>query len=317
MAVFTHVSEKEVRTLLSNYDLGDYVRHEGIQAGVENTNYHLFTTTGRYILTLFEMRIQSSSLPFCFRFMEHLRKNGISCPNVVRDLQGSETRIVCDRHASILTFLEGKAVEEKDITPDHCRKVGAYLAAMHGAGEGFEAFRPNPVGMEEWNTLYCKVVPKADDVEDGLAEAMVDVLIDVREQHPGGKLPYGPVHADFFPDNVFFTDGDVSGVIDFYFSCTDVLIYDAAVTFNAWCGNADFTLSPEKAAAFWDGYESVRGLTPLERKYFPLMRKAAALRILLTRLHDWVFRPEDDVLIKAKDPAEYIAKLKWDVTDVL
>ncbi len=310
MAVFTHVPEAKLRNFLFGYDVGDFVSYEGIQAGVENTNYLLETTKGRFILTLFEARIREDSLPFCFRYMEHLRKNGISCPTVVPDAQGYETQIFCSRPTSILTFLQGASLQESAITPAHCEKIGAYLAHMHKAGEGFEAYRPNPVGQDEWNALYCKIAAAADTVEEGLAERVVDVLIDVRENQPG-KLPFGPVHADLFPDNVFFTGDDVSGVIDFYFSCTDTFIYDAAMTFNAWCGAPDFSLDTAKATAFWRGYQSVRPLSSLEKKYFPILRQAAAMRILLTRLHDWLFQPDEDVLIKAKNPKEYIAKMEW------
>lgn len=311
MAVFTTVPQDALQAFLRSFDIGVLKEYTGIETGVENTNYRLDTDQGRYILTLFETRIRASALPFCFKFMEHLRKGGISCPRVVKDEQGYETRILCDRPTSILTFLDGKAVEINEITPQHCFEIGQTLAKMHISGAQFEAYRPNPVGPDMWSSLYTKTVGQADEVETGLSDKISDVLIDAQERRQV-HFPFGAVHADLFPDNVFFQDNKVSGVIDFYFSCTDSLIYDAALTFNAWCGCDEFALDENKAKAFWEGYRTHRRLTSLELKYFPDVQKMAALRILLTRLHDWIFQPEDNVLVVAKDPREYSAIMDWD-----
>lgn len=312
MAVFTPVPRKELEKMLMYYDIGSLVNYEGIEEGIENTNYLVETDKGRYILTLFETRTRASALPFCFRFMDHLHAGGISCPTVIKDVYGYETRMLCSRPASILSFVEGRPVAQADLMPDHCYKIGAYQARMHKASAGLDAFRANPMGFDEWNALYCKTASRADSVQDGLAEMMIDTLVDIREGIPS-KLPSGPIHGDLFPDNVFFNDaGEISAVIDFYFSCNEAYLYDACLTFNAWCGNADFTLDAAKGKAFWAGYQSVRPLQQLERKYFPLMRKAAAIRILSTRLHDWLFPPEDEnVVLTPKNPKEYIIKLQW------
>lgn len=311
MAVFTHVPENELRKFLLSYDIGDLEHYVGIEEGVENTNYYMRTTKGEYILTLFESRIRGGSLPFCFQFMKHLHANDISCPTVIKDVQGYETRMFCSRPASIINFVQGRPIASSDITAAHCKNMGAYQAAMHNAAKGFEAYRENPMGFNEWHNLYCKTASKADTVQEGLADLLIGTLVDIREEMPT-KLPSGAIHADLFPDNVFFIDDKVSAVIDFYFACNDFFLYDACLTFNAWCSNTDFSINEEKACAFWQGYKEVRSLTSLEHKYFPLVRKAAALRILMTRLHDWVFPPEEEnVILTPKNPEEYIVKLQW------
>ena len=315
MAVFTHVPRKDLEILLTSYDIGELQSYEGIEEGVENTNYKVVTTKGSYILTLFETRIRAVSLPYCFHYMEHLHKGGISCPYVIKDTQGYETRMMCSRPASFLNFLEGRPIEGEKITPDHCYQIGEYLAKMHKGARDFEAFRANPMGIDEWDKLYCRTQSRANEVEEGLADLIIDNLMDIKEIKDTHlmALPQGSIHGDLFPDNVFFQDDKVSAVIDFYFSCNDYFVYDAAITFNAWCGKADFSVDDEKAKAFFKGYNSIRTLKPLEVKYFALVRRAAALRILLTRLYDWLYPPDEgDVLLTPKNPDEYIIKLKWD-----
>lgn len=311
MAVFTHVPQNELEKFLLSYDIGTLEHYEGIEEGVENTNYYMRTSRGEYILTLFETRIRAVSLPFCFQFMRHLHGRGISCPVVVSDVQGVETGMFCARPTSVIKFVQGRPIAPNDITIQHCYNMGAYQAAMHNAASGFDAYRENPMGFNEWHSLYCKTSSQADSVQEGLSELIINTLVDVREDMPK-NLPSGAIHADLFPDNVFFMGDDISAVIDFYFACNDSFLYDACLTFNAWCSNADFSVNEEKAKAFWEGYQSIRALPSWEKKYFPLVRKAAALRILMTRLHDWLFKPEEEnVILIPKNPAEYIVKLQW------
>lgn len=318
MAVFTTVLENDLRKFLMSYDIGDLVSYSGIQEGVENTNYLLETTKGKYILTLFESRTRASSLPFCFHFMEHLDRNGVSCPVVVEDVQGYETRMFCSRPTSIISFLEGQSIPLKNVTADHCAKMGAFLARMHNVSSNIEAYRENPIGFDEWNRLYCKVHSQLDDVSEGLSDTIIDLLVDIKERVPS-SLPGGVIHGDLFPDNVFFKNDDVSAVIDFYFSCNESFLYDACICFNAWCGDVDdYTLDFEKAELFWKGYQEHRQLTSIEKKHFSLIRKSAALRILMTRLHDWIFPPEEqNVMLTPKNPDEYVVKLNWSDDDLI
>jgi homoserine kinase type II len=340
MAVFTHISEKELERLLSCYNLGALERFEGIEEGVENTNYHVFTDKDRFILTLFERRIEAASLPYCFGLMNHMRAKGIACPNVLRDSQNYQTRILASRPAAMLTFLEGRSIKSSDIKPHHCAAIGTLLANMHKASSGYVAMRSNPVGLPTWEKLFCKVQSYADEVAPDLSYDIVDTLMDIREKHPF-PLPAGAIHADLFPDNVFFDDAgqNVTGVIDFYFACHDSYLYDLCLTLNAWCGDDEtYSFDAEKAKAFIDAYQSIRPLSSLERKYFPLLRRAAALRILMTRLHDWFLGPEDqdeanfemqkeggmaheggmpNVVLVPKDPEEYAVKLRWKIPDDL
>ncbi len=301
MAVYTPVDADQVRAFLSPRGLGDYVRHEGITQGVENTNYHLFTTTGRYILTLFEKRVRAEDLPFIFAYSGHLAEKGLSVPariGPIGELAG--------RPAAIITFLEGRDTLLEDVTPEQCAQVGATLARMHVAAGDFTQQRANPVGPAQWQALFDAVKDHADPA---LCAIIQSALKEVAST-PWHKLPCGAVHADVFADNVFFDDaGKLTGVIDFYFSCTDAFAYDLAITLNAWCYDRQGRGIDARIEAMLHAYLAVRPLDDAERAAFPALRRAAALRFLMTRLYDWTFTPTGADVVR-KDPAEYLAKLK-------
>lgn len=312
MAVYTHVEVHEVAEFLGRYDLGDFRSYEGITQGVENTNYHLHTESGRYILTIFEKRIRREDLPFVFGFTAHLKNAGLNVPDAYPDKSGQIIGTLAGKPAAIIRYLEGAGVPDAAITPAHCAELGATLANMHKAAAGFGGVRHNPVDYAVWKKLLGDAMSKTDVLEDtdrraidiALADyAMLDML----------SLPRGAVHADAFPDNVFFEGEKLSGVIDFYFGCTDAFVYDVAMTLNAWCFKTDGTIVPERLKAFVDAYERVRPLNAAERAAFRTLRRAAALRILATRLYDWVFTPADAKVVK-KDPLEYAKKLRADIT---
>ncbi|MBU6235673.1 MAG: homoserine kinase [Alphaproteobacteria bacterium] len=312
MAVYTHVSAHDIVGFLANYDLGVYEGHRGITQGVENTNYHLQTDRGRYILTIFEKRVRREDLPFIYGFTNHLRHAGITVPDTYADRVGRTVGTLAGKPASIIRFLDGAGVPDADVTPSHCTQVGTTLAQMHKAASTYKQHRENPVGFAQWQKLLSDALPRtdllsADDI------AAIDSALEEYEGLDLHNLPHGAIHADAFPDNVFFRDGTLRGVIDFYFACTDTFVYDTALTINAWCFDTKGQIQPDRLAAFIGAYQQVRPLSDDEREVFPALRRAAALRILSTRLYDWEFTPKDADVVK-KDPREYVAKLKSDIT---
>jgi homoserine kinase type II len=315
MAVYTKVSEEELRDFLEGYDLGQLASFEGIEEGVENTNYHLFTTKGRYILTLFEKRVNPSDLPFFFAFTDHLTDAGIKCPGALPDKNGKNIGELCSRPAAVISFLEGEGLEIADITADHCRQLGREAGRMHEAAAGFNMSRKNSVGLPMWKELAKKAAGRADEVEKGLADLISGELEYLENNWPSG-LPEAAVHADIFPDNVFFKDGKISGFIDFYFTATEYLAYDLALVINAWCFDTGNSFVRERFEALMNSYEAVRSLNDKEIKNLSVLCRGAAMRILITRLHDWLYHPPD-AIAKPKDPREYIEKLLFHQNDGL
>lgn len=309
MAVYTHVSEDALKDFLNRYDVGTLTGYEGISEGVENSNYHVFTDKGRYILTLYEQRVSEVDLPFFFAFMNFLSGRGILCPHVLRDQSGADLGRLADRPAALVSFLEGKGVRPEAITPDHCAQLGQTLARMHRAAQHFPGARTNTAGFDLWESLAKRTASRADEVETGLAERIRLELAFLKDRLTD-DLPSAVIHADVFPDNVFFRDGELYGFIDFYFSCTGALIYDLALVVNAWCFDGQDALCKDRLSALLSGYQGERSLMDSERRAFQAQCRAAAIRILSTRLHDWLFRPED-ALVCPKDPKEYLRKLAF------
>lgn len=301
-----------VSDYLKTYALGAYVSHEGITQGVENTNYHLHTTTGRYILTIFEKRIRREDLPFVFGLTSHLKALGINVPDTYPDKNGGVIGTLAGKPAAIIRYLEGAGVRDSDITPDHCAQLGRALAQMHLAACNYKGTRDNPVSQPVWEKLLGEAIPRTDLLDDETQNEIQKILAEYRMVNRKA-LPWGAVHADVFPDNVFFSGKQLSGFIDFYFACSDAFVYDTAITLNAWCFTTDGVLVPKRLEAFAQSYESVRPFSKDERQAFAVLRRAASLRFVATRLYDWVFTPREATVVK-KDPAEYIKKLKADVT---
>lgn len=300
MAVYTQVSADQIKAFLKGCNLGDYVSHDGIIKGVENSNYHLQTTTGQYILTLVEKRTDPKDVPFVTAFMRHLASQGLPVPNVLAE------GVIINKPAIIIEFLAGEDMYCKEITPDHAAQVGSTLADMHLKSESFKGVRTNPVGFPQWQEMFEALKGRMDP---GIAEVISNAL-DACACDEWQKLPRGAVHADLFPDNVFFKDGKLTGLIDFYFSCTSAYVYDLAVTINAWC-YGPFYSYPDCLAAFLKAYEAKRPLSDLEREMFPAIRKAAALRFFLTRSYDWCFTPAG-ANVRKHDPNEYFEKMEVD-----
>lgn len=307
MAVYTDVSDEELSAFLREYDLGALVAFRGIAEGVENSNFSLRTTSGDFILTLYEKRVDPKDLPWFIGLMRHLAEGGIVCPLPVAGRDGEALRQLCGRYAAITTFLPG--VWPRRVRPEHCRPLGEALAQLHLAGEGYAAERRNTLGPDAWGPLLERCGTGSDTVLPGLARELRTAVDSIVSAWPDA-LPRGHIHADLFPDNVFFLGGQVSGLIDFYFACTDLLAYNIAVCLNAWCFEPDFAFNATRARALLRGYSSVRPLSDAELEAMPVLAQGAALRFLLTRLYDWLNTPAGALVVR-KDPLDYLRRLRF------
>ncbi len=307
MAVYTEVTDEALAAFLADYDIGSMVAFRGIAEGVENSNFSLRTTAGDFILTLYEKRVDPADLPWFLGLMEHLAKRGIVCPQPVHGRDGEALRHLSGKHAAITTFLPG--VWPRRVRLEHCGPVGAALAALHVAGSDYAPTRWNALGPHGWRPLLERCRARANEVQPGLAAELETALTGILAAWPR-DLPAGHIHADLFPDNVFFLDGSLSGLIDFYFAATDILTYDVAVCLNAWCFEADFSFNVTKARAMLRAYVEVRQLTAVERAALPVLCQGAAIRFLLTRLYDWLNTPRG-ALVTRKDPIEYVRRLRF------
>jgi homoserine kinase type II len=307
MAVYTEVTDEALADFLSGYDIGTMVAFRGIAEGVENSNFSLRTTGGDFILTLYERRVDPDDLPWFLGLMEHLAQRGLVCPQPVHGRDGAALRHLCGRHAAITTFLPG--VWPRRVRQAHCGPVGAALAQLHIAGAGYVPNRQNALGPRSWPPLLDRCRTGADEVREGLARQLDEVLGIILAGWPA-DLPAGHIHADMFPDNVFFLDGKLSGVIDFYFAATDLLAYDVAVCLNAWCFEPDFSFNVTKSKALLGAYQTLRPLSAAEQAALPVLCQGAAIRFLLTRLFDWLNTPPG-ALVTRKNPLEYLRRLRF------
>jgi len=307
MAVYTDVSDEELDAFIGSYAIGALTSFKGIAEGVENSNYLVHTASGPYILTLYEKRVSREDLPYFLALMEHLAARGITCPLPVHDREGRTLKELAGRPAALITFLEGLWVRRPGI--EHCAALGQALGRFHLAGQDFPMRRANSLSLPGWRALFASIGSEADRIKPGLAGVMEKELHHL-EGHWPQDLPQGVIHADLFPDNVFFLGDKVSGLIDFYFACNDMLAYDIAVCLNAWCFETDGSFNVTKARALLQAYEAVRPLTKAELQWLPTLARGAALRFLLTRTYD-LLNTDANALVKTKDPNEYLRKLRF------
>ena len=312
MAVYTDVSDEELQQFLGGYDIGALLAYKGIAEGVENSNFLLHTTAGFFILTLYEKRVAAGDLPFFLNLIEHLAARGLTCPQPVRGRGGEALGRLVNRPAAIFTFLDGMWIRRPNVA--HCGAVGDALARLHLAGADFAMTRRNALSIEGWRSLFDAAGGRADTVQNGLSAAIGSELAWLERDWPR-DLPQGVIHADLFPDNVFFLGDRLSGLIDFYFACTDALAYDVAICLNAWCFEPDHSYNITKGRALLKGYMRARKLNAREIAALPTLCRGAALRFLLTRLVDWLEVPPG-ALVRPKDPLEYYRKLRFHQTDV-
>lgn len=307
MAVYTEVSDEEIDAFVAEYDIGTAVSCKGIAEGVENSNYILQTERGTYIVTLYEKRVAREDLPFFLALMEHLAKNGTPCPTPIHGRDGRALRELAGRPAAIVTFLRG--MWPRRVTPQHCAALGAAMARMHLAGQSFPMSRPNALSVAGWRPLYESCAVRAGEVSPELPQAIAAELDALEANWPQG-LPTGIIHADLFPDNVFYLGDRLSGLIDFYFACNDFFAYDLAVCLNAWCFEPDGSFNVTKARHMLTAYRKVRPFSGAELEALPWLARGGAMRFLLTRLYDWLNQAEG-ALVRPKDPLEYWSKLRF------
>jgi homoserine kinase type II len=308
MAVYTDVAADELAEFLTAYDIGELLSYKGIAEGVENSNFLLHTSAGYFILTLYEKRVAKSDLPFFLNLMMHLASRGISCPQPLKNKSGEALSLLAGRPAAIINFLEGIWPRKPNVA--HCAGVGQALAKMHLAGADFSMSRANALSVSGWRPLFEQAAARADEVQHGLRDFIGAELDHLESNVWPQNLPQGVIHADLFPDNVFFLDEQVSGIIDFTFACNDMLAYDVAICLNAWCFESDCSFNVTKARAFLGAYGRERQLSEAEQDALPLLARGAALRFLLTRLVDFLNVPEG-ALVRPKDPMEYVRKLRF------
>jgi homoserine kinase type II len=307
MAVYTHVDQASLDAFLAAYELGRPLALEGISEGVENSNYRLVTERGRYILTLYEKRVDPQDLPFFLRLMNHLAAKGVPCPTPIADRAGDALQELCGRPAAIVSHLAGGSVRRVEVA--HCAALGGALARLHLAGADFGPARPNTLSVTSWRGLFDACSGQADQLLAGLTREIGAELEGLERAWPP-DLPAGVIHADLFPDNVFFARQSLTGIIDFYFACGDILAYDLAICLNAWCFEPDGAFNITKARQLLAAYRAERPLAGRELEALPLLARGAALRFLLTRLFDWQNRVEG-ALVAVKDPLEYLSRLRF------
>ncbi|GGE78677.1 homoserine kinase [Sphingomonas prati] len=306
MAVFTPVSAEELALLLARYDAGTLVSAKGIAEGVENSNFLVDTTTGRYILTLYEGRVDVADLPFFLTLLDHLADRGLPVPRAIRDRAGVQVQTVAGRPACLIEYLTGVSVTHP--TAAQTRSAGAALGSLHAGLRDFAPRRPNALGITGWNALADRCGPDLDRVAPGLAARVADerAYLDAHWPH---DLPVSVIHADLFPDNVLMLGDAVTGIIDFYFACADIRVLDVAITHASWCFDADgSTFHPDRAAALLAGYAETFGLSDAERAALPVLARGASLRFALTRAWDWLNTPAD-ALVTRKDPAAFVRRM--------
>src|SRR6266436_4095217 len=307
MAVYTDVAAEELAEFLKGYEIGELLSYKGIAEGVENSNFLMHTSQGAFILTLYEKRVANGDLPYFLSLMAHLAERGVHCPQPARNRKGEVYSTLAGRPAAIINFLEGMWPRRPNAA--HCTGVGDALARMHLAGADFPLFRKNPLSVAGWRPLFDLAAVRADSVQIGLRDFIAAELAHL-EAHWPSDLPEGVIHGDLFPDNVFFLGDRLSGLIDFPFSCNDILAFDVAICLNAWCFEPDHSFNVTKARALLSGYGRARPLSEAEQEALPLLARGAALRFLLTRLVDYLNVPPG-ALVKPKDPLEYVRKLRF------
>ncbi len=312
MAVYTKLSINEISDITKNYILGDLETFQGIEEGIENTNYLLITSKGKYILTIFEKRVNEIDIPFFVNVMKYLYKNQFFCPNPIKDINGNLINEINKKKYIIVSFIEGKG--KINPTVKDCLSLGITLADMHNKTKSFRKIRNNSLSVDGWKLLFKKSCKDISKVEINKLDKLLLFDMEDRLNFCHGNwpenLPKGFIHGDIFPDNVFFKNDKICGIIDFYFSCTDFLIYEIAIALNAWCFDNDKKFNLKKAQSLVKGYNSKKKISKRELKAISILSQGAALRFLLTRLYDW-FNTPDEAILNKKNPLEYLNKLRF------
>ena len=307
MAVFTKLEKKEIKNFLKNYSIGSLISYDGIMEGIENTNYKIITTNNEYILTIFEKRVNPTDLPFFMKLQKDLAAHGFDCPLPIENNSGSSINILKGKSAVIISFLDGKQLES--VLPHHCREVGSMIARFTNITKSSKLMRENSMGINSWENILVKCKENDTSLYNTYLETLEKELSFLKKNWPK-NLPEAIIHADLFQDNIFFKEDKISGVIDFYFSCKDFIVYEIALSINAWCFDLTRGFQLKNYLSLMDGFNEYSSLKNNEMKALNILLRGAAVRILVTRLHDKIFHPEDALVIP-KDPKEYLNILEW------
>ena len=307
MAIYTRLSFSEVSNIINDYSIGILKQLRGIKEGIENTNYLLITTKGKYILTVFEKRVNIKDLPFFMNLMSHLNSKNIICPNPIHNKFKKNIFEIKNKKACISTFVFGKA--KNTHTLKECEIIGNNIAKLHLASKGIKIKRKNNLSLNSWLTLNQLIKNKGNKKIPGIHSFILQILNTVKKYWPK-NIPTGIIHGDLFPDNIFFQKNKFNGFIDFYFSCNDFLIYDLAICINALCFNKRYQLDESKKNAILKGYSKIRRLNQKELQSLPILSMGAAIRFFLTRLYDQI-NQQKNAIVKIKNPNEYLNKIKF------
>jgi len=310
MAVYTKLSEVELKEFFSKYSLGKLLKYKEIKEGIENTNYFILTEKGKYILTLYEKRVDEKELPFFIGLMRNLYDKNFPSPQPIINKNGNYISEVSNKKAAVVSFVDGEA--KKILNPNECYQVGVNTGKLHSITKNLSGKRENKLSINSWRKIYNKVKKDCHKIHPKLTGIIQKNLDEIEKNWPK-NIPQGIIHADLFPDNIFFKDNKLSGIIDFYFSCNDFYAFEIAVCLNALCfdgAKENLSFNVTKAKKFIDGYSSIRKLTEEEKKYLKILCQGAAIRFLLTRVFDYLNLIEG-AIVKIKDPIEYLKRLEF------
>jgi homoserine kinase type II len=310
MAVYTKLEHQEVRQFLEQYNINNFKDYKGITEGVENTNYLIKTSEQDYILTIYEKRVDENDLPFFIKLLSYLSENKFPCPKPIANKNNEKINRIKNKNAALVTFLNGQS--KNKITSEECFEIGKITAQLHEITKKFDINRKNNLSIENWESIFEKTIKQKIDLDESIIKKTKDYLNFLKDKWPK-NLPQGIIHADLFPDNIFFTNNKVSGIIDFYFACNDFFAYEIAICLNSLCFDNNSTFNMTKAKNLIDGYTSIRTLSEDEKKYLPILSMGAAMRFFLTRLYDF-YHTDNKADVKIKDPFEYLKKIEFHST---
>lgn len=310
MAVYTKLAHQEVKQFLEQYNINNFKDYKGITEGVENTNYFINTLEQDYILTIYEKRVDENDLPFFINLLSNLSENKFPCPKPIANKNNEKISKIKNKNAALVTFLNGQS--KNKITSEECFEIGKITAQLHEITKKFNISRKNNLSIESWQNIFEKIVKQKIDLDETIIKKTKNYLNFLKDKWPK-NLPQGIIHADLFPDNIFFTKNKVSGIIDFYFACNDFFAYEIAICINSICFDNNSTFNMIKAKNLIDGYSSIRTLSGKEKKFLPILSMGAAMRFFLTRLHDF-YHTDNKAEVKIKDPFEYFKKIEFHST---
>ena len=310
MAVYTKLEHQEVRQFLEQYNINNFKDYKGITEGVENTNYLIKTSEQDYILTIYEKRVDENDLPFFIKLLSYLSENKFPCPKPIANKNNEKINRIKNKNAALVTFINGQS--KNKITSEECFEIGKITAQLHEITKKFDINRKNNLSIENWESIFEKTIKQKIDLDESIIKKAKNYLNFLKDKWPK-NLPQGIIHGDLFPDNIFFTNNKVSGIIDFYFACNDFFAYEIAICINSLCFDNNSTFNMTKAKNLIDGYTSIRTLSEDEKKYLPILSMGAAMRFFLTRLYDF-YHTDNKADVKIKDPFEYLKKIEFHST---